>query len=117
MITLHSDMILASVIFTSVFGVLSGGVYSLMRHLFWCACKMLTRILRAKKDSKKRYDVPLNFFDGCFVFAVGFVYMLSSYALVDGVLEIYSAVTLVIGIFVGKRALDGILFNVMKTEY
>ena len=117
MITLHSDMILTSVIFTSVFGVLSGGAYSLLRHLLWRIRKVFVRILGVKNNSERRHSILLNLFDGFFVFTVGLVYTLSSYTLVDGVLEIYSAVTLVIGIFVGKRALDGILFNVMKIEY
>ena len=114
MIALHSDMILTSVIFTSVLGVLSGGAYSLLRHLLWRIRKVFVRILGVKNNSERRHSILLNLFDGFFVFTVGLVYMLSSYTLVDGVLEIYSIIALLIGIVAGKRALDGILLNTMK---
>ena len=106
MITLQSELILRSLIFAVIFGILCGSVYSMLRSVFCLAESLVLKRDKKKNGSREQYGILLNLFDGCYVFIVGIIYIVFAYVLVDGVIEIYSSIMLLVGVLVGKRVSD-----------
>ena len=117
MIALPTEMIVASVIFFVTFGVFSGMLYSMIRLAFFKANQLILKIRKKASSGDKSHDLLLNFFDGLYVFAVGLIYVIASYVLVDGVFEINSVIILFVGMLVGKGIFDFILRKLTKTSH
>lgn len=108
MITLPSDMILASVIFAVAFGIGCGFLYTFIHLLFKMLCRLVKRTFKDKVYINIQRSFLLNAFDFLFVFFFGTVYLTFAYVLVDGVLELYSIIMLFMGFLVSKRLFDRI---------
>ena len=115
MISIPFEMILRATLFSCAFGALSGAVYSVFTCLInSCSSACLRRRNRTDKG-RIEFDVIRNTVDFFFGLLVGVVYILSSYALLDGSFQIYPIAAFVISYWISLRLLSAVI-NYIKNK-
>lgn len=112
MISVTTDMILKSVLFSLLSGAIFGGIYSFLKANFQLFKSLLCRLFKRKSITGKR-SVFGEIFDFFFALTVGAIYILILYAFTDGVFYPISLVALFLGFNLAARIL-AILLKVSR---
>ena len=96
MISVTSDMIFKSVVFSLILGAVSGLIYSVWHVFSSFFMEVAFRLLKRQKRAPRRSFLP-NLFDFLFFLSVGIVYILILYAFTDGIFYLISLVSLLVG--------------------
>ena len=98
MISVTSDMIFRSVLYSLILGALSGLMYTLAVYVFRLLFRMLVR-----RDFCEINHMSIRIFrntaDFIFSFSIGVLYLLVLYAFTDGVFNLVSLTALFVGFF------------------
>ena len=96
MITVSSEMILKSVLFSA----LSGMIFGFVRSLLLCFIIAVGSVLKGNQITSGMSDCRGGFWrhvvDFILVFSLGIIYLLSGYVFLDGAYEVYSLSVLVL---------------------
>ena len=113
MISVTTDMILKSVLFSLLTGAIYGGIYSFLKADFQLFKGLLCRLFKRKNTREKR-SVFGEIFDFFFALTVGATYLLILYSFTDGVFYPISLVALLLGFNLVARILSVLLKASLK---
>ena len=108
MISVTTDMILKSVLFSLLLGAVFGGIYSFFKANFQFFKGLFCRLFNRSNIIEKR-SVFGEIFDFFFALTVGAAYLLILYAFTDGVFYPISLVAMLLGFNLVARILTALL--------
>ena len=104
-----------SVVFSLLFGVTFGVVYSFFKVAFTLIISLFRKAFRLQSTGSKRSLLFENFFDCIFVIVAGTTYIVLSYILLDGVFDIYSILSLTATFLLTTKVFASILRTKLET--
>lgn len=96
MISVTTDMILRSVLFSLILGGIFGGIYTFLRLNVLLLKKLFSCLFKRNFVMKKRPFLP-EVFDFLFILTLGLAYVLLLYVFTDGVFYPVSLIALFLG--------------------
>lgn len=106
MITASTEIILRAVVFSFAFGVLSSSLYCVLNSIFRAAGRFIKAKRTSCKKSSDRAGLIHNLIDYLFLTACAGIYIIATYVLSDGILNVYSVFALLLGIICAKCFFD-----------
>lgn len=117
MISVTSDMVLSAVVFSLLFGVLGGVTYSIAFHVISTIRRLLLKAINLKKATSNRMKCSFaNVFDFLFAMLIGIGYYLILYVCTDGVFNLCSLLTLLVGFLGSKKTINVLITLTKKTK-
>ena len=90
MISVTSEMIFKSVIFSAVLGSISGLFHALLLLIVSCVLRLLHTEFPGKKICREKHGLLHHAVDFLLIMTMVVIYLLGGYAFLDGAYEIYS---------------------------
>lgn len=102
MIAVSTVMVFYSVVLSFALGILSGLIYALVRRIFSAVSRRNIGVSKRGKIMRMLIGFVGHFYDFISVFLTGIALMILIYVSADGVVDIYSLISVFLGFFLSK---------------